>query len=151
MEVKLANTDYVALIDEEDWELVSRYSWSLSTDKKYAINGGNNLLMHRLILGITDSRIKVDHQNGDGFNNHKYNLRIATDSQNGANQTKAKSNTSGFKGVSFDKISGKWYSHIRYNYKKYHLGCFKTKAEAAAAYNKKAIELFGDFAKLNQI
>lgn len=79
----------------------------------------------------------------------KDNCRWATPQQNIMNRRKTIKNKSGFKGVS-PRPSGRWRSAIRKNGKDYVLGnSFKTKEEAATAYDKKAKELFGEFANLN--
>ena len=111
----------------------------------------SGVYMHRLILGLKPKdRISVDHINGDGLDNRKENLRRCNQSMNIANSRKKKG-TSEFKGVSFHKSAGKWRSHITFNYKQINLGLFHSETEAAEAYNKKAKELFGEFAKINDI
>ena len=63
----------------------------------------------------------------------------------------AKNNTSGYKGVYFNKKANKWMSYIRYNNKLINLGLFVNPIDAAIAYNNKALELFGEYARLNII
>ena len=91
-------------------------------------------------------KMDVDHNDKNPSNNKIENLRIATRSQNKANGKKYKCNTSGLKGAYFSKIRKKWQAVIRYNGKNYHIGYYNNKEEAHEAYNKKAIELFGEFA-----
>ena len=105
--------------------------------------------MHREILGITDPKINVDHLDGDGLNNQRSNLRVCTDSQNGANRGKQKNNKSGYKGVHWNKKTKKWAAQIQYHKKVLNLGYYSDIIEAAKAYDKKALELFGEFARLN--
>ena len=69
-------------------------------------------------------------------------------SQNIANSRTSKKNTSGFKGVSWEKDSGKWLASIRYRRRKYRLGNFDSKEEAAAMYLAMAKDLFGEFARV---
>lgn len=104
-------------------------------------------LFHREFLGLVlgDKNIP-DHQYGNGLNNHSDNLRLVTHQQNGMNAQRSSKNTSGFKGVSWNKALNKWRAYIGYNGKHIHLGYFDTKEEAHEAYCAKAIELFGDFA-----
>jgi hypothetical protein len=92
---------------------------------------------------------QLDHIDCDRSNNRIANLRDATPSQNHANTKRSSTNTSGFKGVSANGSSGKnpWTACIRINKKSTHLGCYKTKEEAALAYEKAAKEYFGDFAR----
>ena len=92
----------------------------------------------------------VDHIDHDGLNNCKSNLRIATLSENRRNSRKAKDTSSKYKGVSWHKNNKKWEVKIGFNYKKIHIGYFNNIKEAAEAYNKKAKELFGEFAYLNK-
>lgn len=93
----------------------------------------------------------VDHINGDPFDNRIENLREATASENGGNRRKINDSlTSKYKGVSLNK-TGKWRAQIVLNYRKLYLGLFDTQIEAAKAYNKAALELFGEFAKVNEI
>jgi hypothetical protein len=91
-----------------------------------------------------------DHRDRNPANNQKYNLRIATVSQNAANrckQTRYFGVSSRFKGVCWNKETKKWTARC----KGIHLGCFKDEKEAAKAYNNKAIELYGEFAYLNKL
>jgi len=95
--------------------------------------------LHRVVLGrvlgreLTRSE-SVDHKNGDGLDNTRANLRLATPSQNGANQDIRKDNTSGVKGVCWHKHASKWVAQIRINGKSKYLGLFTTLAEASTAY-----------------
>jgi hypothetical protein len=141
---------YVALVDDEDYELVSQYKWypEKGTNTYYAKgNIGNkfrdgSIRMHNLILGKL-----VDHINGDGLDNRRENLRLCTNSQNQMNKVAwGKSN---FKGVDFHIGSKLWRSRIQLNGKSIFIGRFSSEEAAALAYDAKAKELFGDFAKLN--
>ena len=85
------------------------------------------------------------------LNNQRYNLRKATPQENMMNRQKHKNSSSRFKGVHWYKPANKWMTQIRFNNKHIHLGCFTSETEAALAYNQKAKELFGEFAKLNFI
>ena len=148
------------LLDDEDHESISKFTWSIV--KKGSIfyaertqwNPRKRFLMHRVILGIDDSKILIDHEDTNGLNNQKYNLRIASKSHNAMN-TKGHSDRlySKFKGVTFDVNRNKWKAHIRGGSPSLNinLGRFNSEEEAAVAYNKKAIELHGEFANLNKI
>jgi len=83
------------------------------------------------------------------LNNTRDNLRICTRAQNVQNQRVGTRNTSGFKGVSWQKCANKWIAYIKQGNKRRHLGLFTDVADAARAYDKAARELFGDFACLN--
>lgn len=124
----------------------------LNIEPKYA-KGTNRVevftRIHRLLLGATDPKIQVDHINGNKLDNRKKNLRLATNQQNQYNVGLRKDNTSGYKGVSWYKKGKKWHAAIRNGNKSIHLGYFKTAVEAARAYDKAAVEFFGEYAYLN--
>lgn len=150
---------YFALVDDEDYQNLSKYNWSVFNQNKkikYAarkirVNKIPKILfMHRIILRCPPN-LFGDHIDGDGLNNQKYNLRIATKQNNNSNKTKLLRNISGFKGVGYRKDIKKFSARICFNYKEIFLGYFNTNVEAAKAYNKKALELFGEFANINQI
>ena len=146
----------VALVDDGDFEKVSQYKWAACRQYSGAFYAGtvrNKKLigMHRLVLNFYGKNLCVDHINGDPLDNRKVNLRICTQAENRRNSKINKRNISGYKGVSFIKMSGKYQSRICFNYKQYELGTFERAEDAAFAYNKKAKELFGEFARLNII
>lgn len=93
----------------------------------------------------------VDHVDGNKLNNNLDNLRFCSYSQNGANRKKQSNTSSIYKGVDFQKRANKWRASIKIDGKSKTLGHFEDEKEAAKAYNEKAKELFGDFAKLNII
>jgi len=83
--------------------------------------------MHRFIMGVTDSKIQVDHKDRNAtLDNREENLRIATHAQNQRNVGPNVRNRSGFKGVSWDKAAGKWRTRIQFNGKQIHLGLFNS-------------------------
>lgn len=140
------------LIDDCDYPLLSQFNWRVSNEHghKYAIFSNNK--MHRVIMGVVKTpEILVDHRDGNGLNNTRSNLRKCTNNQNIMNQQIRSNNTSGYKGVYFQKKYRTYCSNIMSNGKKYHIGSFKTLIEAAIAYNKYATELHGEFARLNVI
>ena len=99
-------------------------------------------------LTNTDPGCKqVDHINGVRYDNRASNLRLATGSQNGANRLTNKDNKSGYKGVYFKKSHNKWCALIKINNKKIHIGYFDCPGLAHIAYCKRAVELFGEFAR----
>ncbi len=114
-----------------------------------SINGKKQIiLMHRLILGVTDRRIHVDHENHCGTDNQRHNIRICNSSENAANAVR-RAGTSNFKGVWFDAKRSLWVADIVKNGKRLFLGRHTSEIEAARAYNTAASELFGRFAFLN--
>lgn len=107
-----------------------------------------NYLMHRLAwLYMTGEWPKgqIDHVDGNKSNNAFLNLREATDSQNQYNRKKQNNNTSGFKGVSWHKKTGRFRAYINSNGKHISLGYYATADEAHMAYIKKAKEIAGGF------
>lgn len=136
----------IAIIDNEDFEKVSKFKWNYAT-VGYATN--KKFYLHHLIIGKPKKGFVVDHINQNKLDNRKCNLRFVTHSQNHANQIKQKNNTSGFRGVSWNK--GKWEVRIKYFGKTLHFGMFNNKIDAAKRYNIKAHELFGEFALLNKV
>lgn len=109
--------------------------------------------LHRLAFvhdkGPIPGGYHIDHKNYDQFDLTSDNLRLATRTQNGANRRIQKNNTSGFKGVTWAKKQKKWRAQIRFDQINRHIGYFDSKSEAAKAYDAKARELFGEFARLN--
>jgi hypothetical protein len=86
---------------------------------------------------------------GNGLNNQRDNLRFATSGQNQQNRHFLSTNTSGYRGVTWNKKSNKWQAGIKFQEKSIHLGLFDTPEGAAYAYDMKAVEIFGEFANPN--
>jgi hypothetical protein len=143
----------VAIVDDEDYDFLMQTSWCC-LNKGYAFRKRKKVpeLMHRIVMNAKEGEF-VDHINRDKLDNRKSNLRIVTFSENLANKPLQKNNTSGYKGVSFHKSTGKWCAYIgssRGN-SSVNLGTFINKEDAARAYNKAAIQLYGDCALLNDV
>jgi len=92
----------------------------------------------------------VDHINQIKDDNRWINLREATVSENNINSKKPKNNKSGYRGVHWDTTRSKWVAMIKYKYKKMNLGAYVNIEDAAAAYKKAALELYGKFAETQQ-
>ena len=151
----------VAIVDDEDFESLNAFNWcadwSAGTESFYAvrsvsIGGGKQttIRMHRLITGAPKG-MHVDHINKATLDNRRANLRVCTNSENLRNRGKQADNTSGFKGVVWHKASGKWHARIGLNGKLKHIGYFDNILDAAAAYDKAAAELHGDYARHNGV
>ncbi len=145
-----------ALIDDEDYYIISFFTWYAAKDENtfYAntsVRLNNKLIilrMHRFLLNLKSGE-QVDHRDGNGLNNQKANLRICTHSQNCMNMKGHKNSTSKFKGVSWNKRYNRWVAQICLNRNIIFLGYFKNEVKAAGIYDTKAKELFGNFARLN--
>lgn len=139
-----------ALVDDVDWESVSRFKWNAlarsSKGKFYARAwiGGRHTLMHCFLTG--GNRV-TDHIDLDGLNNQRSNLRRATHSQNLANAPKRAGCLSRWKGVTPRRA--RWIAQIRVNSRQLHIGVFAAELVAAVAYDLAARRHFGAFARLN--
>ena len=148
-----------ALVDDEDYEYLNQWKWYAnsfsSRNTEYAERtdtSGKNIGMHRVIMQSKDGE-EVDHWDGNGLNNQRYNLRKTNHQKNIWNSCKHKNNTSGYKGVrKLTKKSNQikpWQARIKVNYKEIFLGNFSTSEEAGRAYDQAAKLYFGEFARLN--
>ncbi len=143
----------VALVDDEDFEELSRYKWYVAGGwntfyaRRSASLQDKSVLMHRLIMQ-TPEGMQTDHKNGDGLDNRRENLRVCTRSQNRMNSGRQANNTSGYKGVNLEKSVGKWRARIMVSGKHKSLGLFTTKEEAYAAYCVACVKFHGEFAVL---
>lgn len=139
----------VALVDDSDYEALSKFKWCAIRSRSnayYAVrrDGKRRMFMQVFLIGTSP----VDHRDGDGLNNQRNNLRPATQSQNCQNR-RPRSHTSRFKAVWLRRDSGKWQSGIRVKGKLINLGCFSSEIEAAKAYDAAAVKHFGVFALTN--
>jgi len=113
---------------------------------------GKRYQAHRLAWLLMTGHLpkcKIDHINLNKLDNRWCNLREANNFESARNKAPCHHNRSGYKGVY--SVKERWRASIKYNCRSINLGCFTTKEEAALAYNKKAIELFGEFAYLNEV
>lgn len=144
----------VALIDAADsW--VAEYKWYASKDHRtwYAVRRlrlnrreRTMVRLHRLIMAAQPDQ-QVDHISGNGLDCRRSNLRLTDFIGNGRNRRLGVNSTSGFKGAWPHK--GKWQASIKVAGRHRYLGCFGTAEEAARAYDAAAIQLYGEFARLN--
>lgn len=161
-EIRLGKSGKFALVDVDDFERLSQFNWSYaSAHKGYSLRREQigtkdgkmqfkTVFMHREILQAPEGLV-VDHINGISLDNRKSNLRIATRAQNLQAKSGMRNNTSGYRGVSFNKALGKWGAYISINKKLHCLGLYPDITEAVLAYNQAASTHYGQFAKLNQV
>lgn len=141
-----------AWVDDDDYEYLSGFDWLLIEGRSEFGYAGRcadsrTYLMHREVLDAPKELV-VDHRNGDTLDNRKQNLRLCTTAENLCNRKRPKHNKSGFKGVYFHKHNKKWKAQIKYQGKKYEAD-YDTPEAAARAYDTKARELHGEFARTN--
>lgn len=148
---------HTVLYDAEDAGKIEPHTWTLhkAHGTYYATRrtprpNRKTILMHREVTDCPKGMM-VDHINRNGLDNRRENLRVCTMSENMMNRSKTKQNSTGYKGVykTGDSKLNPYSSKICKNKKVYCLGHYRTPEEAAKAYDKKAIELFGEFAYLN--
>jgi hypothetical protein len=152
-----------ALVDDQDYEYLMQWKWKAShnrntfyanacTSRTYP-GGRQYFSMHRLVAAQIGFPLgdKVDHVNRNGLDNQRNNLRPATNVQNSGNQKIHRTNTSGYRGVTWRKARGRWRAEIRIDGKLIELGSFNDPMEAAKAYNEAALKYFGEFAVLNPV
>lgn len=148
----------VALVDDEDFEVLNQWKWKAHVYKDGTAYAERNewrcgqqkmILMHRQILGMT-GKTKVDHRDRNGLNNQRENLRRATNSQSSANTKRHSDAGSRFKGVTWDKARSKWMARITIGKRFNNLGRFNSESEAAAMYDLAAVLAFGEFALTNR-
>ena len=153
MNIVLSN-GYCAIVDDDDYKLLSKYHWTFHPSGyayRHERHAGKQvkIYMHHQIYGI---KTRIDHKDGNGLNNQKYNLRPCTQQQNCCNQRmQTRPKSSRFKGVCWDKNKNKWLASIQVNCKQYFIGRFISEKEAALAYNQAAFKLHGEYARINSM
>lgn len=146
-----------ALVDGKDYKWLNQHKWYAHKSRntyyayrRYKQNGKSILIsMHRQILGLTKGNKKqTDHKNHNGLDNRRYNIRSCTHGENQHNR-RTQNGVSKYKGVFWHKRDKKWQCQIKHNGEHIYLGSFVDEIDAAKAYDRKARELFGEFASCN--
>jgi len=149
-----------ATVDAQDYERLSQYKWAAHFNQRsniiyaarssyYYENGRRRrrtILMHREIMNPPEGMV-IDHINSNGLNNRRCNMRTCTQAQNIQNCRPRTDGKSRFIGVF--PHQDKWKATIACNGERFYLGTFDDEVEAARARDRKAVELFGKFARLN--
>lgn len=148
----------VTFVDDEDFEWLSQWSWQahfsrgkwyVTRSKRTSTTSNIQVSMHREIMRARADE-EVDHQDGDGLNNQKYNLRLCMHVQNSKNISKSRNQKSSkYLGVSWNERRQSWVSYIGHNYKMINLGRFKSEEDAAKAHDLAALKYHGEYANLN--
>ena len=149
-------TDLRILVDAADQWALETYKWKVI---RHTTKTGNlfyaqtwidvkMVYLHRFLMDPSPGQ-KVDHRNCNGLDNRRSNLRIATGSQNLANQRKRTGCSSQYKGVCWHKAGGWWRADIQINKRRLYLGHFASEENAAKAYDTAALTAWGKYARLN--
>lgn len=145
--IPLGDSGKFAIVDDEDFNLVSYKKWYLST-LGYAVTAYRER-MHTTINKTPKGKL-TDHINRDKLDNRKVNLRTANYKENIVNRGPHSNNKLGVKGVSFHKSTGKYRAQISVDGVVKHLGTFETIEGAKKAYNLSAQLYFKEFAYINR-
>jgi hypothetical protein len=149
--ISLTNSKKIVKIDDDDFERVSNHNWYIN-GSGYAGTTikGDTFMLHRFVMNAKRGQ-EIDHKNSNKLDCTKENLRFCTRTQNLARRGIQKHNTSGFVGVSWDKLNNKFRSYVCFNGRSKTLGRFETAKEAAIARDKFAKKCFGEFAYQNNL
>lgn len=160
---------YVTVVDDTDYAFLSQWRWRALVQgqapnlRVYAVSAvvrddgtRNEIRLHRVLWQHANGAIprgaEIDHREPGqfgGLDNRRSNLRLTTKALNQANSRKGRNNTSGFKGVWWQKQARLWRADLIVNGRKRHLGYFQNKEDAARAYDRAAVEAFGEHARVN--
>jgi hypothetical protein len=154
----MLHKDKTTTISVDDLENVHENfqgTWYAKYDRRannwyvYGMLNQQQIALHRFIYNTHDRQTVIDHINHDTLNNTRENLRQCTTQENQRNRTLQRGRTSKYKGVDWHNNSQKWRTRINVGKKQVHIGFFDDEVSAAKAYDKKAVEIFGEFALLN--
>ena len=141
------------LVDDDDYAYLCTFIWHITKNKRvntqyaYTYSRSIRISMHRYIMAVHNPKVFVDHKNGNGLDNTKENLRLCSNAENMRNRRSW--GKSKYLGVCYHSKNNNWCAKIRSNGKRTWLGSFKNEVDAAKAYNNAAVQMHGDFAKLN--
>lgn len=137
--------------DLEDYNKIKNYCWNMHRYKENCYIEARGIInnkivkLHRLIMGVSNPEVKIDHINHKTYDNRKSELRVCTNQENTMNHKIHKNNTSGKSGISYRKDSNKWRARLWFKGKCYSLGSFNSYEEAVKFRNNKEKELFKEF------
>ena len=138
------------IVDDEDYERLSKRTWYYANGYAcqktlYSKNRDRKIILMQKVIMNADKKTLIDHINRDKLDNRKSNLRTATHGQNNINGKIRYDNTSGYRGVSFQKKWNKWVAMIKVNGKHIYLGGYTNPLEASRAYENASRKYFGGF------
>lgn len=139
---------YFTIVDDEDFEYLSKFTWLANVQKKagkiyaQAYVDGKHVYMHKML--IPGPHI-VDHRDRDGLNNQKHNLRRCSKSQNSVNSKLSSTNTSGLRGAFWHEGAQKWMAQVHVDGRSVYLGLHATKELAHEAYRSYMLQKHGEF------
>lgn len=149
----------VAIVDDADYDLLSKFKWQFVKNSKfgtgYAVRTVWNeshdkriaLAMHNAVM-VPPEGLVVDHVYGNQLDNRKSNLRITTREHNAMNLSTPRNNTSGFKGVKWQKSDKRWIAYIGFQNRAIYLGCFSDIKDAIAARQVAELRYFGKYRRI---
>lgn len=148
----------VTVVDDEDFDLANQFEWYASLSKgayyarcdKVIANKRARIYLHRILTAALPGET-VDHRDRLTLNNQRRNLRTGTQIENMGNCGMQRHNTSGFKGVTYDKNRRKWIALIKKAFGTRRLGRFNSARDAAIAYDQAAVKKYGEFALTNKL
>jgi len=152
MKIILCRCGNHIIVSDEDYDRLRDTAWNCyGEDRVRSVVHRNPISIADMIMGFPPIGFIWDHVDRDIHHNVRSNLRLATNSQNNRNRGRFRNNTSGYKGVHWDKLRGKWQAQAYSDGHRKHLGHFDKKEDAAIAYNDFVKEHYGEFAVLNTI
>jgi hypothetical protein len=140
------------LIDKDDYNILLSEGYTFMSSGGYvlAYKDRKRTMLHRLLMSPGSDK-EVDHINRNGKDNRRSNLRVCSHQENCFNKTFRKTRVSKYQGVRRNANKKRWQAYIMKDRTFYHLGIFDCETEAARAYDNKAKELFGEFARVNNV
>jgi hypothetical protein len=150
--------DKYAIVDAEDYDFLSQWNWTYYAHRRTfyakrfagARKAQKAYYMHREIIS-TPLGMATDHINGNGLDNRRCNLRACSPVENLYGMGKRQGTVSRYKGVAYKKDTKKWFAQIMHHRKHYNLGYYNKEEDAAKRYNEVAVQMFGEYARLNII
>ncbi len=141
---------HLTVVDPDIYAAAFGFDWRDNAELyvRATVNGQRTFL-HRFVMGAGPGEV-VDHRNHNPLDNRRINLRVCTTAQNQANKQRPRTNTSGYKGVVWRASRRKWEAAIQPRGASQFLGRFDDPWEAAQAYNAAAVEIYGEYAHLNE-